>query len=129
MDSNNPYVRNFYRKCCLWGKRTPLKLEKPYQGGPVPLLRSPQKKFFIAMTVINLLVFLILIISYVVQFKLSTSSNKISGTCLQIDSVYVTILVFACVNTLWYLFLARVETASDQEWHKYIVFMVIDSMC
>ena len=70
MDSNNPYVRSCYRRCCLWGKRTSLKLDKPYEGGPTPLLKSPQKRFFIAFTVINLLVFIILLVSYVIRFKL-----------------------------------------------------------
>jgi hypothetical protein len=43
--------------------------------------------------------------------------------------VYITVLVFACLNTLWYLFLARVDTASDQEWHKYMIIMGFDTKC
>lgn len=35
-------------------------------------------------------------------------------------------LIFALVNALWYIFLARVTSATDQEWHKYIVFMTLD---
>jgi hypothetical protein len=36
------------------------------------------------------------------------------------------VLVFAGVNTLWYLFLFKVDYASDQEWHKYLVLMCVD---
>lgn len=37
-------------------------------------------------------------------------------------------MLFCAVNTLWYLFLARIETASDQEWHKYMLFMGINTV-
>ena len=63
-----------------------------------------------------------LIISYIVQFKV----QEVDTACLSIDAIYITVLVFAGINTLWYLFLFRVDYASDQEWHKYLVFMCID---
>ena len=74
MNSSNALVRKAYRKCCIWGRRTPIEYSKPYEGGPTPLLQSPQKRFFIAFTILNLLVFLILIITYIVQFKISKAS-------------------------------------------------------
>lgn len=37
----------------------------------------------------------------------------------------MTVLVFAAINTLWYIFLAKVDYASDQEWSKYMTFMGI----
>ena len=69
-----------------------------------------------------------LLISYVVRFKLASATENNILSCIQIDSVYLTALVFSSLNTMWYLILSRVETASDQEWHKYLVIMGIDTL-
>ena len=124
MDSNNSQVRSCYRRCCKWGRRTPIDLVKPYEGGPTPLFKSPQKRFYIVFTVINMLVFLTLLVTYIIQSK----GETINRGCINIDSIYITVLVFAALNTLWYIFLARIELASDQEWHKYMVFMGLDTV-
>lgn len=125
MDSNSPFVRSCYRKCCLWGRRHTIEHSKPYEGGPTPLFRSPQRTFYQVFTIINLLIFIVLIISYIVQFKVNKSVDL---SCVEIDSIYITVLVFTGINAIWYVFLSRIEFASDQEWHKYMLFMGIDTV-
>ena len=66
MDSSSPFVRNCYRKFCIWGRRTPINYSEPYEGGPTPLFKSPQKLFYTVFFSINLLVFLIMIATYIV---------------------------------------------------------------
>jgi hypothetical protein len=67
MDSNNAYIRSCYRRFCLWGRRNPIAAgSQPYEGGPTPLFKSPQQKFYVAFTAINLLVFLVLIVTYII---------------------------------------------------------------
>ena len=123
MDSNNYLIRKCFRKCCIWGKKTPIEYTKPYEGGPTPLLRSPQRKFYIAFTLINLVLFVVLFILYIVQFRVQAED---STDCVSLDSVYIQVIVFAGVNTLWYVQLSRIECASDQEWSKYMTFTAVD---
>eukprot|EP00347_Sterkiella_histriomuscorum_P017465 403349261 len=123
MDSNNYLIRKCFRKCCVWGKKTPIEYTKPYEGGPTPLLRSPQKRFYIAFTLINLILFIVLFIMYIVQFKVLADETP---DCVQLDSIYIQVIVFAAVNTLWYIQLSRIEYASDQEWSKYMTFTAFD---
>ena len=75
MDSNNRLVRVCYRKMCIWGRKSPIEYTKPYEGGPTPILRSPQRKFYLVFTILNLVVFLALIIAYIVHFKLIKGDN------------------------------------------------------
>ena len=123
MDSSNPLVRRCYRSLCRWGKKTTISYQTPYAGGPTPLFRSPQRRFFIAFTVVNLLVFTVLIITYIVQFKILDSGIE---QCIAIDAVYITVIIFAAINTLWYIYLSRITSASDQEWSKYMILMSAD---
>jgi hypothetical protein len=111
MDSNNPFVRGCYRKLCLWGRRTPIEIDKPYEGGPTPLFHSPQKKFYYALTGLNLLLFVLVLVYYVVTFKVEKVLKK--GLCINIDSVYLIVIFILGVSFALYLNLARVEIATD----------------
>ena len=112
MDSSSTFVRTCYRKGCLWGRRTPIVLDsKAYEGGPTPLFQSPHRKFYIGFTAFNLIVFLVVIAYFIVQFKVNKVMEQ--GLCIPIDSIYIIVMIFCAINTLWYLFLARIETASD----------------
>lgn len=108
MDSNNYLIRSLYRRCCLWGRKTPIDYGKPYEGGPTPLFCNPQRRFYIAFTITNIIVFLVLILLYIVQFKVYTAPP-----CVQVDTVFITVIVFAAINALWYIYMARIECASD----------------
>ena len=111
MDSSSPLIRNCYRKICIWGKKTPIIYAQPYEGGPTPIYSSPQKKFYMIFTFFNLLLFLVMIISYIVQFKLN--ANAALKSCINIDLIYIVCIIFVAVNSLWYLFLWRVQSATD----------------
>lgn len=80
-------------------------------------------------TVVNALVLLILLVTYIVQFKLKNSSTVVTTMCINIDLIYITAVIFAGFNTMWYMFLAVcVESATDEEWHRYQIFMAIDTV-
>ncbi|CDW84197.1 UNKNOWN [Stylonychia lemnae] len=112
-----------YRRLCIWGKKTPIEYQKPYEGGPTPLLKSPQRRFYVVFTVINLLLFIVLFVMYIVQFRVQADSTP---DCVRLDSIYIQVIVFAGVNTIWYVQLARIDYLSDQEWSKFMTFTAID---
>ncbi len=54
---------------------------------------------------------MVVIAYYVIQFKVNKIIDK--GLCIAIDLIYIIVLAFTAINVLWYLFLARIDTASD----------------
>lgn len=64
MNSNSVFVRNCYKRCCLWGKKSVVRLQNPYEGGPTPLWMNPQKKFQIVFAIINFILLIVILITY-----------------------------------------------------------------
>jgi hypothetical protein len=111
MDANAVFVRNCYRKCCIWGKKYRVgRYKKPYKGGATPLWRNPQKSFFHAISVINIIVFLTITMTYFIQ------DSTIKNACSEIkntDSTYFQAIIFSFLNTFLYLFMSKVNKGSD----------------
>ncbi len=124
MASNNQTLNRLILKFCSWGLKNPYKPRgKPYLGNPAPLFKNLYKGFFIIFVILNVLVAGFDVIAYVVNIL---TVDDLSEICFSLQECVFVGLGFAVINTVLYLYFWRLGFASDQEWFRYMVFMVID---
>ncbi len=124
MNSNNEIIRKCFRKCCMWGRKKTVIFDQPYEGGPTPLWRTVQQRFFIVFSLLNIVFLVALIVTYITWFRAGVDALD---ECLNKVEIYfiITILMMGS-DAILYLFMASIHQASDQEWNKYICFLMIN---
>ena len=75
MNSRIELVRRSYELCCSWGARTVLP-SKDFVGGPVPLLRNPQRLMSQRMAVFNIGFMVATLILFVVLYTVTTDEQN-----------------------------------------------------
>ena len=124
-ETNNPCVRSFNRIICGWGMRkTPYDEKGNYKGQTAPLWANPSLTFFLSIFIVNLILSL-LFIGCFIGVKYTTGKEKCPDDEKYKNEFIIIGSVILLVNSLYWLFLYLKKYASDQEWSRYMIFLVI----
>ena len=123
-ETNNSCVGSFNRIISGWGMRkTPYDEKGNYKGQTAPLWANPSLTFFLSVFIVNLILSLLFIGCFIAVKYLAKTTDcddkKYKNEFIIIGSVIL------LVNSFYWLFLYLKKYASDQEWSRYMIFLVI----
>ena len=133
----NGCARSFNKIFCSWGvRKTPYDNSGNIKGKTAPLWANPAKKFFLAFFILNFVCSLLFVAGYIVVQYYSDDAKK-SGNdqegrvCINqakghLKTVFIVIgSIILFVNSLYWLFIYLKDYASDQEWSRYMILLII----
>ena len=124
MIGNNVIFNRCFQKWWMWGKRTTYrKPNTPNLGGPVPIWRNDFYLFFYIFAGMNFVIFIFDFLAYMISLSKVSSIDNI---WFDLENSIFLQMVFSIMNALFYLYLARKDSAIDQEWSRYMIFMLIN---
>ncbi len=128
--SPNTCVRSFNRLLCNWGQRKyPYDANGNLKGQTAPLWANPSRTFFLTFFILNFICSILFIASYVVvQYYSDKHKNEVNCQTAKdhFKTVFIVIgSIILLVNSLYWLFIYLKEYASDQEWSRYLIILVI----
>lgn len=128
--SPNECVRSFNRFFCGWGiRKTPYDINGNIKGGTAPLWANPSRTFFLIFFILNFICSILFIASYIVV-QYYSNQHKDDGNCQQAKGNFKTAFIvigsiILFVNSLYWLYIYLKEYASDQEWSRYMIILLV----
>eukprot|EP00826_Nyctotherus_ovalis_P043387 TRINITY_DN4561_c0_g1_i1.p1 TRINITY_DN4561_c0_g1~~TRINITY_DN4561_c0_g1_i1.p1 ORF type:complete len:200 (-),score=41.16 TRINITY_DN4561_c0_g1_i1:187-786(-) len=118
--SDNPWFQCLYKTFWSWGFRKPLKnSESKYEGSPAPLYRNPDTLIMILFVILNLIILAIIIILYLNEVAIKDNEVERQG-------LFAGGIALSGINFLFFICVCLTDSASDQEWSRYLVIMILD---